>query len=95
MEEWAGRKERHPVKIDAVAYRIDGTKISVRLINFSEQGCGIEAIEDFKIGERLSIAVPRMGQLKARVRWALPGSAGAQFVTESDFQSEGQIHAAK
>jgi hypothetical protein len=93
MQEWAGPRERHPVEIDAVAYRIDGTKISVRLTNFSEQGCRIDASDDFKIGERLSIAVPRMGQLKARVRWALPGSAGAQFVTESDFQSEGPIRA--
>jgi hypothetical protein len=94
VEEWAGRKDRHPVEIDAVAYRIDGTKIPVRLTNFSEQGCRIEAADQFQIGERLSIAVPRMGQLKARVRWALPGSAGAQFVTESDFQSEGPVRAA-
>lgn len=85
MHEWAGRKERHLVEIDAVAYRVDGTKISVRLTNLSEQGCRLDANDDFKIGERLSIAVPRMGQLKARVRWALAGSAGAQFLTESDF----------
>ena len=85
MQEWAGRQERHCVEIEAVAYRADGTKIPVRLTNFSERGCRINAVDDLKIGERLSIAVPRMGQLKAKVRWALAGSAGAQFLTESDF----------
>lgn len=84
-QELIGRKERHPVEIDAVAYRDDGTKIPVKLTNFSEHGCRIDALDAFQIGERLSIAVPRMGQLKARIRWALPGSAGAQFVTVSDF----------
>jgi hypothetical protein len=83
--EWVGRKDRHPVEIDAVAYRSDGTKIPVRLTNFSEHGCRIDAAEELQIGEHLSIAVPRMGQLKAKIRWALAGSAGAQFITESDF----------
>ena len=35
--------------------------------------------------ERLEIAIPRMGQVKAQVRWALPGTAGAKFLAESDF----------
>ena len=85
VAEWVGRKERHPVEIDAVAYRADGTKLPVKLTNFSEQGCRIDAADGFQIGERLSIAVPRMGQMKAKIRWALAGSAGAQFITESDF----------
>ena len=40
---------------------------------------------DFHIGERVQIAIPRMGAVKAQVRWALPGSAGTRFLTESDF----------
>ena len=82
---WIGRKDRHPVIIDAVIHRLDGTKSPVRLSNFSDQGCRIDAEHDFRIGERLSIAIPRMGQVKAQVRWALPGSAGAKFLIESDF----------
>lgn len=85
MHEWAGRKNRHPVKIDAVIHRLDGTKTPVKLSDFSEQGCRIDAEQDFHIGERLAIAIPRMGQVKAQVRWALPGSAGAKFLVESDF----------
>lgn len=82
---WTGRKDRHPVLIDAVIHRSDGTKSSARLSNFSDQGCRIDADDEFRIGERLSIAIPRMGHVKAQVRWALPGSAGAKFLVESDF----------
>jgi hypothetical protein len=81
----ASRKDRHPVSIDATVHRTDGTKAPVKLTNFSEDGCRIEAAEDFRIGERLQIAIPRMGQVKAQVRWCHPGSAGAKFLIESDF----------
>lgn len=84
-EGWAGRRERFPVEIDAVAHRTNGLKFPVRLSNFSEHGCRVETGEDVHIGERLDIAVPRMGNLKAQVRWTIPGSIGTRFVTESDF----------
>ena len=80
-----GRKDRHPVVVDAVVHRTDGSKSPVRLTNFSDDGCRIEAELNFRIGERLQIAIPRMGQGKAQVRWALVGSAGAKFLAESDF----------
>ena len=82
---WARRKDRHPVEIDAVVQRTDGRKEPVKLSNFSDEGCRIEGDSDFHIGERLQIAIPRMGHIKAQVRWAMPGSAGARFVAESDF----------
>lgn len=82
---WARRKDRHPVEIDAVVQRTDGRKQPVRLSNFSDEGCRIDAEADFHIGERLQIAIPRMGHIKAQVRWATTGSAGARFLAESDF----------
>lgn len=82
---WIGRKDRHEVAIDAVVHRTDGSKAPVKLSNFSDEGCRIDSGRDFRIGERVEIAVPRMGQIKAQVRWALPGSAGAKFLAESDF----------
>lgn len=85
MQGWIGRKDRFPVAIDAVVQRTDGGKVQVRLSNFSDQGCRIETQAEFHIGERLQIAVPRMGNVKAQVRWALPGAAGTRFLTESDF----------
>jgi hypothetical protein len=71
--------------VDAVVHRTDGTKSPARLTNFSDDGCRIEADAEFRIGERLQIAIPRMGPVKAQVRWAAIGSAGARFVVESDF----------
>jgi len=85
VHDWVGRKDRHPVGIDAVVHRADGSKSPVKLTNFSDEGCRIEAPDEFRIGERLQIAIPRMGQVKAQVRWSATGSAGARFVAESDF----------
>jgi hypothetical protein len=84
MHGWIGRKDRDAVAIDAVVHRLDGTRSPVRLSNLSDQGCRIETEEHFRIGEKLSIAIPRRGKVKAQVRWALPGSAGAKFVVEPD-----------
>lgn len=84
VQGWIGRKDRHPVEVDAVVHRDDGTKAKVRLVNFSSEGCRIEAASDLRIGERVRIAIPRMGQMSAQVRWALLGSAGAKFLTEID-----------
>jgi hypothetical protein len=84
--ESAQRRERHPVAIDAIMHRTDGSKAAVKLTNFSDQGCRIEcAGEELRVGERLAIAIPRMGQVKAQVRWTVGKSAGARFVAESDF----------
>ena len=82
---WISRKARHAVEVDAVICRADGTKSAARISNFSDEGCRIEAENDFHIGERLSIAIPRMGYVKVQVRWRLPGAAGAKFLIESDF----------
>ncbi|MES2119316.1 MAG: PilZ domain-containing protein [Pseudomonadota bacterium] len=84
VEGWIGRKDRHPVEVDAEVHRTDGRKLKVRLTNFSDQGCRIENAEELRVGERVHIAVARMGSFKAQVRWAIGGSAGARFLAESD-----------
>ena len=85
MHGWVGRKDRDPVAVDAVVLRTDGSKSPVRLTDFSDTGCRIESDTEFRIGERLQIAIPRMGQVKAQIRWSVGGCAGAKFVVESDF----------
>jgi hypothetical protein len=79
------RGQRYPVDIDALVYRGDGTRLQARVSDFSDQGCRIESKADFHIGERLQIAIPRMGHIKAQVRWIAAGTTGARFITESDF----------
>ena len=73
------------MEIEAVIHRLDGTRAQVKLTDFSDEGCRIESGAAFRIGERLQIAIPRMGQIKAQVRWIGSGTTGARFVTESDF----------
>jgi hypothetical protein len=73
------------VALDAVVHRADGSSLPVKLTNFSDEGCRLESEDDFAIGEKLRIAIPRMGQVKAQIRWALQGSAGAKFLAEADF----------
>jgi hypothetical protein len=81
----ARRRDRYPVAIDALVYRNDGTRMQARVTDFSDQGCRIESGASFQVGERLQIAIPRMGQIKAQVRWIAAGITGARFLTESDF----------
>jgi hypothetical protein len=85
VHDWVGRKDRHPVAVDVVVQRADGSTSPVKLTNCTEEGCRLESDDDFLIGERLQIAIPRMGQIQAQVRWALPGSAGAKFLVQGDF----------
>ncbi len=80
----SGRRHRYAVQIDAVAFRTDGSKVPVRLTDFSDQGCRMESEAEFRVGEKLQIAVDRMGNVKAQVRWTAPGCTGTRFLTESD-----------
>ena len=84
MHGWVGRKDRNPVEIDAVVQRDDGSKAEVRLSDLTDEGCRIETDDHLRIGEQLQIAIPRLGQLSAQVRWALPGSAGARFLAGTE-----------
>jgi hypothetical protein len=83
MQGWIGRKDRFPVAIEAVVHRADGATVSVRLTDFSEEGCRMEG-DDFHIGEHVRIDVPKLGLVKAQVRWALAGSAGTRFFNEAE-----------
>lgn len=79
------RKARYCVDIDAFVYRADGSRLAVKLSDFSDSGCRIESDADFRIGEKIKIGVSRMGNMKAQIRWLVPGAAGTRFLTESDF----------
>lgn len=86
MHGWVGRKDRHPVAVEAVVHRADGSKSPVRLTNFSDEGCRIEMADELLIGEQLQVTIPGLGQVTAQVRWAFAGSAGAKFLQKSDLQ---------
>ena len=83
MQGWVGRKDRQPVAVEATVHEDDGTATDVRLTDISEEGCRIEGDRDFRIGQRVQIAIPEVGRVSAQIRWALMGSAGAKFVDDS------------
>ena len=88
VHDWVGRKDRHPVTVDAVVQRADGSTVAARLTNISDEGCGIEGENDFLIGELVEIAIPGVGRVKAQIRWALHDSAGAKFFDETEREAE-------
>jgi hypothetical protein len=81
---WVGRKDRNDLDVEATVLRDDGVRVTVRLTNLSQEGCRLESDEQFRIGEHVSIAIARVGNLRAQIRWALPGSAGTQFVDDGN-----------
>ena len=80
-----GRRQRYPVEIEAFVVRADGKRLPVKLVDFSDQGCRVECEGDYRVGEKLQIAVDRMGNMKAEVRWTTPRCIGTRFLAESDF----------
>ena len=77
------RADRHEVNVAALAFRIDGTSLGVTIRNISYNGCLILADAAFAIGEKLRLAIPRMGEIRAQVRWSSnEGKAGACFILE-------------
>lgn len=80
MHGWVGRKDRRPIATDAVVRRADGSELSVKLADLSDEGCRIESeLEPLRIGEWIEIIVSSSGRVKAQVRWALGSSAGVKF----------------
>lgn len=77
---WIGRKDRDGTDVKAVVLRDGGERVHVKIVNVSAEGCCLQSDELFRIGEHVSIALPRMGDVRARIRWSLPGSAGTQFL---------------
>jgi hypothetical protein len=84
LQGWIGRKDRYAVDAFAVAHRPDGSTATVKLTNFSDEGCRVESEESFTIGEMVELAIPELGTVEAQVRWALPGSAGMRFLVDGD-----------
>lgn len=77
---WVGRKDRNGADVDAIVLRQDGAQVTVKLTNVSAEGCCLQSDETFRIGEHVSIALPTVGDVRAKVRWALPGTAGTKFL---------------
>lgn len=80
---WVKRNDRRDIDLAAVVVRDDGTSLPVRVRNLSFEGCQLDAGTILRIGERMILTLPRMGEIKTQIRWATPeGMAGARFLPE-------------
>ena len=70
------RGQRHAVELDATVAR-DGGEAPSRVTDLSLDGCCLTG--DYRIGERVTVRIARLGEFPAQIRWALPGRAGARF----------------
>ena len=80
---WTPRNDRKSVDLAAVVHRGDCPPLAVSVTDLTEEGCRISGKETLVIGEEFQLEIPRLGFLKAQVRWALDGEAGARFSPES------------
>jgi hypothetical protein len=80
---YKARPHRNLVALKAVVTESDGATRHVPVDDLSLAGCKVTG--QFRIGDVVKVKLPRIGELDAQVRWAMPGSAGLRFA-ESDAQ---------
>ena len=90
----AGRRkgERHEVDLPAVACRSDGTKIPVRVLNISYDGCQLATKAWREVGETITLDLARLGETAAEVRWASKNRAGARFTLDQPLLAKKRRH---
>ena len=81
MENFRERGLRHSVRLDASVMRGNGTEVGTIVTDLSLDGCCL--IGTFGIGERVTVKIPKVGNLAAEIRWAFMGRAGARFVSQA------------
>ena len=79
---WIPRLERVEIAIDAVIHRSDDSKVAVRLVNMSFDGCEIDSFDRFEVGERVRIQIGGQGFIEAEMRSVSTGRCGARFLCE-------------
>lgn len=78
------RRPRRKVEFGAFAERPDGTQALLTLSNLSYDGCEVVSAESLRVGERIKLNLPRLGQIFAEIRWSAEGRAGALFIVDDD-----------
>ena len=78
---WLSRGRRHAVELDAIVVKSDGAEVTSLVTDLSLDGCCLTG--DFRIGERVTVRIARLGQFPAQIRWAVLDKAGARFIRES------------
>ena len=74
------RPPRVDTRIETFLTDSDGNRISVVVMDISQDGCRMETSAMLRIGEKVKIEVPKYGSFAAQIRWALGNEAGAVFL---------------
>ena len=69
---------RNAIDCTALAFRSDGRRSVVTVSDLSLGGVRIEGAS-FDDEDEFRLVIPQRGDINARVHWASPGTAGAQF----------------
>ena len=77
-DDWPNRGQRHRVQLEAELIQTDGSKSQTIVSDLSLDGCRI--VGWFRIGDPVLLKLPRIGEVRGEVRWALNGSAGVRFI---------------
>lgn len=76
---WVEREERKRVRVPATVLLPDGSSIEASVTDISFDGCRLETPALLPIGARLRLLLPKLGEVKAQVRWSMLGIAGLRF----------------
>ena len=72
------RRQRHRVQLEAELIHPDGSRTKTIVSNLSLEGCRIAGW--FLIGDTITVRIPKIGDMRGQVRWALGGLAGLRFL---------------
>ncbi len=76
--DWPERRQRHKVQLDAEVVRTDGSTVATIVSELSTEGCRV--VGWFRIGDPVTLRIPRIGEVRGQIRWAMNGLAGVRFV---------------
>ena len=77
-DNWPERRQRHAVRLEASVTTSGGATVTSDVTDLSLDGCCLSG--NFKLGERLQLKIPRIGEHMAEVRWSFRGRAGVRFI---------------
>jgi hypothetical protein len=77
-ENWPDRRQRHRVQLEAELIQTDGSRAKTIVSDLSLEGCRVAGW--FRIGDTVHLKLPRIGEVRGQVRWAMNGRAGVRFI---------------
>jgi proline racemase len=76
--------DRDEVDFGTMMRRPGSRGLDARVVNLSSHGFMVRTEEAFQQGEQVSIKLPVLGEVTAKIAWALGGRVGGQFLTPVD-----------